>query len=61
MERNFLDRERTPKELILFGSVAGGLLISIVGIILSSIPTALTGIALIALGLTGFAMQKEQA
>lgn len=59
MDQNFLDTERTPRELILFGAAAGGLLFSVIGMILSSVPIALAGLALAGLGFAGFALQKS--
>ncbi len=49
-----IEPERSSRELILFSVIAFGVLLSVVGVILSSIAMATLGLFLVGTGLGGF-------
>lgn len=58
MERKILDPERSPRETMLFASICLGLLMALVGIVLSSVPMALIGLVFAVVGLSGFGLSR---
>ncbi len=58
MNGQLIDAERSSWELILFAVASLGLLMAIVGVILSSIPIAIFGLLFLVMSMCGFLLRQ---
>ncbi len=54
VDRPLIEVERSSRELILFGFVAFGVLLSVTGVILASVLMSVLGLFFVGIGLAGF-------
>ncbi len=58
MNGQLIDAERSSWELILFAIASLGVLMGLIGVILSSIPIAIFGLLFLAMGVGGFLVRQ---
>ena len=57
MNQDSLNAERTPRELLLFALAAFGLLLGVVGVVITSVSMAIFGALLMLTAVSGFAVR----